>query len=239
MERPQFQPKGGDVTNAETWAVLVAAGRGERLAADRPKAFVALNGRPLLAESLSRLDRAEAIDNLIVVAPPGWEEPAILCAEEESASKVAACVTGGETRTDSVRAGVEEVPGSAGIVLVHDAARPLVGEEVVERVIAALDDDGVDGVVPALAVPDTLKKTADGIVEHTVARAGLVAVQTPQGFRARVLREALAAAGDAATDCSGLVEAIGGRIRTVEGDPRLAKVTTPADLALVADLARA
>ena len=143
---------------SEVWAILVAAGRGERLAADRPKAFVAFNGRPLLAESLSRLDANESIDNVVVVAPVGWEEPAILCAEEESASKVVACVTGGDTRADSVRAGVAEVPDEARVILIHDAARPLVTEAVVSRVLEALDEHGIDGAVPGLAIPDTIKR---------------------------------------------------------------------------------
>src|SRR6185312_12332226 len=106
------------------WAVLVAAGRGDRLGEDRPKAFVRLGDLPLLAEPLRRLDESELIDAVVLVAPPGWEEPSILLAEELGASKVSACVPGGETRTDSVRAGVAEVPDDAAAILVHDAARP-------------------------------------------------------------------------------------------------------------------
>src|SRR5438046_5419206 len=116
-----------------TWAVLVAAGRGERRGEERPKAFVRLGELPLLAEPLRRLDECEWIDAVIVVAPPEWEEPAILLAEELGASKVVACVTGGETRTDSVRAGVAEVPDDAAVILVHDAARPLLPEGLVGR----------------------------------------------------------------------------------------------------------
>src|SRR5919202_5508111 len=95
------------------WAVLVAAGRGERFGADRPKAFVGLRGRPLLAESLERLEASEWVDAIVVAAPPGWEEPAILLAEELGCGKVAACVAGGETRAASVRNGVSEVGGDA------------------------------------------------------------------------------------------------------------------------------
>src|SRR5437660_10709993 len=128
----------GETTPAGTlvWAVLVAAGRGERLGEDRPKAFVRLGDLPLLAESLRRLDESEWIDAVVVVAPPEWEEPAILLAEEIGASKVTACVTGGQTRTDSVRAGVAEVPADAAVILVHDAARPILPDEVVARVTA-------------------------------------------------------------------------------------------------------
>src|SRR5204863_362963 len=116
------------------WAILVAAGRGERLGLDRPKAFAKLGDEPLLAEPLRRLEACPWVDGIVLVAPPGWEEPAILVAEEEGCGKVHACVTGGETRSDSVRAGLGEVPADALVVLVHDAARPLVSDEVVERV---------------------------------------------------------------------------------------------------------
>src|SRR5437870_13624831 len=113
------------------WAVLVAAGRGERLGADRPKAFARLGDRPLLAESLERLEASEWVDAIVVVAPPEWEEPAILLAEELGVGKANAAVPGGETRADSVRAGVAEVPSEAAVILVHDAARPLLTEEVI------------------------------------------------------------------------------------------------------------
>jgi 2-C-methyl-D-erythritol 4-phosphate cytidylyltransferase len=169
----------------------------------------------------------------VLVAPRGWEEPAILLAEEEGCAKVHACVTGGETRSGSVRAGLAEVPADALVVLVHDAARPLVSDEVVERVLAPLSE-GWDGAVPALPVGDTLKRVgSDGGVLETVAREGLWAVQTPQAFAAEALRRAQANGADA-TDCAGLVESAGGRIKVVEGDPRLLKVTTTADLETVA-----
>jgi 2-C-methyl-D-erythritol 4-phosphate cytidylyltransferase len=215
------------------WAILVAAGRGERLGLDRPKAFAKLGGEPLLAEPLRRLDASPWVDAIVLVAPPGWEEPAILLAEEEGCDKVHACVTGGETRSDSVRAGLAEVPADALVVLVHDAARPLLSDDVVERVLAPLAE-GWDGVVPGLPVGDTLKRVStDGRVQETVAREGLWAVQTPQAFTAEALRRAQAN-GAEATDCAGLVEAVGGRVKIVEGDPRLLKVTSPADLETVA-----
>jgi len=215
------------------WAILVAAGRGERLGADQPKAFAKLGELPLLAEPLRRLDDSEWVDAVVVVAPPGWEEPAILLAEELGCSKVRACVPGGETRAESVRAGVAEVPEDAAVVLVHDAARPLLPEEVVERVLAPLAE-GWDGVVPGLPVSDTVKRVGgDGGVVETVARDGLWAVQTPQAFPAETLRRAVGSGGEA-TDCAGLVEAQGGRVQIVPGDPRLLKVTTPDDLARIA-----
>ena len=215
------------------WAILVAAGRGERLGLDQPKAFAKLGEDPLLAEPLRRLEESGWVDAIVLVAPRGWEEPAILLAEELGCGKVNACVPGGETRTDSVRAGLAEVPADALVVLVHDAARPLLPEAVIERVLAPLSE-GWDGAVPGLAVSDTLKRVGpDGAIAETVARDSLYAVQTPQAFPADVLRRAVADDGDA-TDCAGLVEAAGGRVKVVEGDPQLLKVTTAEDLARVA-----
>jgi 2-C-methyl-D-erythritol 4-phosphate cytidylyltransferase len=173
----------------------------------------------------------------VLVAPPEWEEPAILLAEEIGASKVSACVPGGTTRTESVRAGVAEVPEDAAVIVVHDAARPLVSEEVILRVIAALGE-GFDGAVPGLPLADTVKRVQGGVVVETVPRDELVTVQTPQAFVAPVLRAALKALSDESsqspTDCASLVEANGGRIRVVEGDEKLLKVTTRADLERVA-----
>ena len=215
------------------WAILVAAGRGERLGLDHPKAFAKLGEDPLLAEPLRRLDNSEWVDAIVLVAPPGWEEPSILLAEELGCGKVSACVPGGETRADSVRAGLAEVPQDAVVVLVHDAARPLVPEAVIERVLAPLVD-GWDGVVPGVPVSDTLKRVgADGTVLETVERDSLYAVQTPQAFPADVLRRAVASGADA-TDCAGLVESSGGRVKVVPGDPLLLKVTTADDLAKIA-----
>jgi 2-C-methyl-D-erythritol 4-phosphate cytidylyltransferase len=215
------------------WALLVAAGAGERLGADRPKAFAGLGELPLLAEPLRRLDASEWIDAIVVAVPSGWEEPAILLAEELSAGKVVAAVAGGATRAESVRVALGEVPDDAVVVLVHDAARPLVTEEVIGRVLAPLSD-GWDGVVPALPVADTIKTVDGRRVTGTLAREKLVAVQTPQAFSPATLRSAYAGDLDDATDCAALVEARGGRIAWVDGDPRLLKVTTRADLELVA-----
>jgi 2-C-methyl-D-erythritol 4-phosphate cytidylyltransferase len=214
------------------WAIVAAGGSGERLGIDRPKAFAALGGRPLLAESIERLDRCELVDAIVVAAPPGWEEPAILLTEELAASKVVACVTGGATRVASVAAALAEVPEAALVVLVHDAARPLLDGGLLERVLEPLSA-GFDGAVPVLSIADTLKRVRDGAVEETVARDGLVAAQTPQAFLAPALRRAFAGDLSRATDCASLVERAGGRIGVVDGDPRLLKVTRAADLAMV------
>jgi 2-C-methyl-D-erythritol 4-phosphate cytidylyltransferase len=213
------------------WAVLAAAGRGERLDVDRPKAFAQLRGRPLVAESLERLEGSEWIDAIVVVAPPDWEEPVILLAEELGCGKVVAAVAGGASRAESVRIGVGEVGDDAAVILVHDAARPLVSGPLIERLLAALNE-GWDGAIPGLPPVDTVKRVRDGAVVETLAREELTAVQTPQAFVASVLRGAVAG-GDEGTDCSSLVERHGGRVTVVEGDPRLQKVTTPEDLALV------
>ncbi len=215
-----------------TWAVLVAAGRGERLGEDRPKAFARLGGRPLLAESLERLEASDWIDAIVVVCPDGWEEPSILVAEELGCGKVTATVTGGASRAEWVRLGVAEAADDAAALLVHDAARPLLPEDVLERVLRALAD-GWDGAVPGVPVSDTVKRVEGERVVETLPRSELVAVQTPQAFPAAVLRAALEGDVAAASDCASLVEARGGRVTVVPGDRRLLKVTTRDDLALV------
>jgi 2-C-methyl-D-erythritol 4-phosphate cytidylyltransferase len=222
---------GGSGGAGATWALIVAAGEGARLGIDRPKAFASLGGRPLLAESIDRLDACPLVDAIVVAAPPGWEEPVILLAEEIAASKVVSCVTGGQTRAESVRAALAEVPGEAVVVLVHDAARPLVDDAVVERVLGPLAE-GFDGAVPGLPIPDTVKRVDGRAVIETIDRAALVGAQTPQAFLADALRRAYSGDLEGATDCASLVER-SGRVAVVEGDPRLLKVTTPADLALV------
>jgi 2-C-methyl-D-erythritol 4-phosphate cytidylyltransferase len=213
------------------WAILAAAGSGDRLGLDRPKAFAPLNDRPLIAESLERLDASGWIEGIVVAAPPDWEEPCILVAEEIAAGKVAETVTGGQTRSESVRNALAQVPEEAAVVLVHDAARPLVTEEVIERVVTGLEE-GWDGAVPTLPVSDTVKRVDGQAVAETIDREGLVTAQTPQAFLVDVLRRAVESGGEA-SDCAALVEAAGGRVRAVQGDPRLLKITAPADLELV------
>ena len=203
------------------WAVLAAAGRGERLGTDRPKAFARLAGRPLLAESMERLESSGWIDAIVVAAPPEWEEPAILLAEELGAGKVSSVVTGGESRSESVRLALAEVPDDAAVALVHDAARPLVSDTVIERVLAPLSE-GWDGVVPALPVSDTVKKVQRDQVVETLPRDELVAAQTPQAFVVSALRDALAGDLAAAGDCASLCRASIGSGRRV---PSLCRYT--------------
>jgi len=214
------------------WAVLVAAGRGERLGLDQPKAFAKLGEDPLLAESLRRLDDSGWVDAIVVVAPPGWEEPAILLAEELGCGKVSACVGGGAERADSVRNGLAEVPPDAVAVLVHDAARPLVEVELVEAVTRRAFATGA--ALPVLPLVDTVKRVRGGRVVETLDRSELGGAQTPQGFRMALLREALEAATRAGlelTDEAMAVERLGHAVDAVPGSKRNRKLTTPDDLA--------
>jgi 2-C-methyl-D-erythritol 4-phosphate cytidylyltransferase len=215
-----------------TWVIVVAGGEGTRLGADRPKAFVRLGGRPLLAHSIDLFEDHPAVDRMVLVVPAEWEEPASLLADELAAGKVAAAVPGGETRALSVAAGLAEVAGDAEAILVHDAARPFASADLVDRLIGALA--GHDGAIPALPVTDTVKRVRDGVVAGTLDRGELRAVQTPQAFRAAALRQAFAGPPDAvrgATDCASLVEAAGFTVAAVAGEPGNVKITAPDDLA--------
>jgi 2-C-methyl-D-erythritol 4-phosphate cytidylyltransferase len=214
-----------------TWAIVVAGGDGARLGADRPKAFVGLGGRPLLAHSIDLFEDHPAVDRIVLVVPAEWEEPATLLADELAAGKVAAAVPGGATRSLSVAAGLSEVGADAEAIVVHDAARPFASAELVDRVLAALDAH--EGAIPALPVTDTVKRVQDGVVAETLERGELRAVQTPQAFRAAALRRAYAASAQAvrdATDCASLVEAAGFAVAAVAGEPENVKITAPDDL---------
>jgi 2-C-methyl-D-erythritol 4-phosphate cytidylyltransferase len=186
----------------------------------------------MLAESLERLESSDWIDGIVVAAPPEWEEPSILVAEEIGAGKVRSCITGGTSRSESVRLALSEVPEDAAAALVHDAARPLLSDEVIGRVLAPLGE-GWDGAVPGLPLVDTVKRVEGEQVVETLPRGRLVAAQTPQAFLVDMLRAALSGDLSGATDCASLVEARGGRVKVVPGDPRLLKVTDADDLALV------
>lgn len=197
------------------WTIVVAGGSGTRFGG--AKQWNALAGRRVVDRSVAAA--GAGTDGVVVVLPRGhgWDgEP------------VDAAVSGGDTRAASVRAGLEAVPPEVDIIVVHDAARPLASAELFRTVIAAVAA-GVDGAIPGVAPVDTIKRVDGERVVETLDRDKLVAVQTPQAFRADVLRRAHCAAGHA-TDDAALVEAVGGVVVVVAGEATNAKITTPPDL---------
>jgi 2-C-methyl-D-erythritol 4-phosphate cytidylyltransferase len=207
--------------------VVVAGGAGVRFGAR--KQFEVLSGRSVLARSLGAARAACA--GVVVVVPRGGERAAEVI---EQCAGADAVVAGGDSRSASVRAGLAALPPGAEIVAVHDAARPLAPPEVWDRVIEAVVS-GADAAVPVVAVTDTVVEVSPDGGSRTLDRSRLVAVQTPQGFRTAVL--VAAHAGDPeATDDAGLVEAVGGRVVLVAGDPANLKITAPADLVVAAAL---
>jgi 2-C-methyl-D-erythritol 4-phosphate cytidylyltransferase len=213
-------------------ALIVAAGSGQRLGADRPKALVELAGRPMLQWSLDALAGVSEISRVIAAMPPGFSAPAGVEGVE-----------GGSTRSDSVRRALAAAaPGAADEpVLVHDAARPLLTAAIVREVIVALErDDAADAAIAAALVTDTIKRV-DGArsVLETLDRSSLWAVQTPQVFRRGALERALDVPDDVlaeATDDAWLIERAGGRVLVVAIDAENLKVTTPLDLELATRL---
>jgi len=211
-----------------TVALIVAAGSGERLGADRPKALVELAGQPLLQWSIEVLSQVNGIERIVVALPPGTPAPAGVTG-----------VDGGAVRSDSVRRALAEAgEGSEEhLVLVHDAARPLVTVELAEAVIAALENDpSADAAIAAVPATDTIKRVdGAGAVTGTLDRGELWAVQTPQVFRRGALQRALDVPADElarATDDAGLIERGGGKVIVVRASEENLKVTTPTDLRL-------
>lgn len=201
------------MAGVEVWSIVVAAGSGRRFGG--PKQLVELAGVRVVDRSIAAMARVSAGVALVVAADH---------LQELSDTAADVTVTGGATRSDSVRAGLDALPATATHVLVHDAARPLVPDETSDRVVGALRD-GADGVVPVVPVTDSLR-TTEGV---SVDRAGFVAVQTPQGFRVEALRAAHDGGADA-TDDATLVSQAGGDVRHVDGDPVNMKITDPADV---------
>ncbi len=213
------------------WVVVVAAGSGERFGA--AKQFAQLGGRTMVQWAV---DASRSVaDGVVVVVPAGDITGDGSRRDVTAGADVA--VAGGDSRAASVRAGLAAVPDSAEVIVVHDGARPLASPALFRAVVDAVTG-GADAAIPGIAVADTLKRVEDGAVVDTVARDGLVAVQTPQAFRADVLRRAHGTGSDA-TDDAGLVESMGATVRVVPGEPRNIKVTTAADLEVAQALAMA
>jgi 2-C-methyl-D-erythritol 4-phosphate cytidylyltransferase len=208
---------------ARVWSIVVAGGSGRRFG--EQKQFSSLGGRPVVSWAV---DACRALsDGVVLVVPAGTH------ADQSSADTV---VTGGATRADSVRCGLDAVPADADVIVVHDAARPLAPPALFAAVLEALHEEGVVGAVPGLAPSDTIKVVDRSMnVTNTLDRTTLVSVQTPQAFRAKALRAAHDQAQNSpdivATDDAMLVEASGGLVRVVPGHPGNLKITTRDDLA--------
>lgn len=203
---------------AGIWAVVVAGGSGARFGGY--KQFMLLAGQELVEWSLQAA--AQACAGVVLVVPADWVE--------KYSGRADQVVAGGPTRAASVRAGLRVVPDEAQVVVVHDAVRPLASQRTWVSVIAAIEE-GADGAVPCVPVLDTIKQRQGDGKLVTLDRSALVAVQTPQAFSAASLRAAHAGGGEA-TDDAALVEAIGGRVVSVAGEPGNIKVTAPDDLAV-------
>ncbi|WP_068279247.1 2-C-methyl-D-erythritol 4-phosphate cytidylyltransferase [Aldersonia kunmingensis] len=213
-------------------AIVPAAGRGVRLGASAPKAFVPVNGVPMVRLAVDGLLASGVVDDVVVVVPEELVETSAQLLPDN-----VRVVAGGAERIDSVRAGIAAA-SNAGIYLVHDAARALTPPALIARVVAELRA-GRDAVIPALEVADTIKSVdLLGGVTATLNRAELRAVQTPQGFNGDLLRTAYAAVTNDSdiTDDAGLVERAGARVRAIAGDPLAFKITTPHDLTVAAAL---
>lgn len=208
-------------------AVIVAAGKGERLGT--PKQFLPLGGVPMLLWSVRAMVEHHSVGEVVVVLPAGMVEspPGWLVGTGVR------CCAGGGTRRESAGRGVDAVSSDSDLVLIHDAARPFVTAAVIERVLAAAADEGA--ALPVLPIVDSIKRLESGEVVETVDRSRLVRAQTPQGFRARLIHEVHAWAkrtSRAASDDAALCEVLGHRVVAVEGDPRNVKITTAEDFAL-------
>ncbi|HCO01975.1 MAG TPA: 2-C-methyl-D-erythritol 4-phosphate cytidylyltransferase [Actinobacteria bacterium] len=229
----------------KAWAVLLAAGSGGRLGGEVPKAFVELDGRALLVWSLAALASSHAVAGVVVAAPPEHLRQTNALVATAGFPGVLHVVAGGESRQESVRLSLEAVDAATTAVICHDAARPFASPGLFERVLAALrplsagGDRPIDGAVPLIRSPDTVKRVGDGLVVETIARAEVGLAQTPQAFTASTLRQVHAdATNDDATDDASMLEAAGYSVAAIDGEPANFKITTPEDLVRAEQLVR-
>ena len=206
-------------------ALLLAAGRGERMGSEEPKAFLRLAGKTLLECAVETIEACPEVEGFVVAAPPGHEAAVGAAA---GTPKLVTVATGGETRQVSVRLALAALPPGFDVVICHDVARPLASPGLFSDVVAALA--GADGAVPVIPVTDTLKRVLDGAIQETIPREGLALAQTPQAFRRRPLEEAHSAGATGPTDDAALLESAGFRVATVPGDPANLKITRSADI---------
>lgn len=208
-------------------AILLCAGRGERLGRKESKALLPIAGRPLFAWSLEALQNAQAVQGIVVVGPVKALRGAL---GEWSEQRILAWCEGGRERQDSVARGLAALPPEFDLVLVHDCARPLVTADLIARVAGEAMTCGA--AIAAVPLEDTLKRTSLQVIEQTVPRAGLWRAQTPQAFRRDWFARAHAEAHGTATDDAALVEALGERVKIVEGEATNFKITRPQDVEL-------
>ena len=212
-------------------AVVPAGGSGARLGGRQPKQYLAMGGAPILVVTLRALARSRSLEGIVVAAPADRVESTADLLRRFRVPRVLAVVPGGRERQDSVREGLAAAPPGAAWIVVHDAVRPFVTPELVERVLAAARVPGA--ATCGWPVRETVKRVSDSVVETTLPREGLWLTQTPQAFRRELLREAHEKAvrdGYEGTDDAMLVERLGGRVAMVEGLPQNLKITTPEDL---------
>ena len=203
-------------------AIIAGAGMGHRLGAEIPKALIQIQGITLLERAFTSLSKV--VDEIIITAPAGYEEQF-----KAIVGQSAKVITGGVLRSDSIRVALKALSPSVESVLIHDAARALAGSALAARVLGDVQS-GQSAVIPVLKVIDTIKEIdRDGFVRATPDRSSLVAAQTPQGFNRQVLERAHSASDDA-TDDAALVEAIGVKVKTIEGEASAFKITTKEDI---------
>ena len=213
--------------------IVAAAGAGRRMKADRPKQFLALDGVSILVSTLRKFDASPLIDQIVVAAPHEAVDEARSLVADAGLGKAIVVIEGGERRQDSVGMAMRELDENIDIVVVHDAVRPFVSLDDIEKVIAEADRTGA--AILAIPVTDTVKEVQRDFVKSTLRREHLVLAQTPQAFRTEVLREAFVSArndGYYATDEASLVEREGHQVSVVRGSDRNIKITRPSDLSL-------